>query len=46
MVFAAPELVESEPIEVLGEVEVTLELQRRVFAGGVVRGEEGSEAET
>ncbi len=44
MVFSAPELVEAEPVEVRSEVEVALELQRRMFAGGVMRGEEGSEA--
>ena len=45
MVFAAPELVEAEPIEVFGEVDVALELQRRVFPGGVVGGEERSETQ-
>ena len=41
--FAAPELVEAEPIEVFGEVDVALELQCGVFTGRVVGGEEGSE---
>lgn len=45
MVFATPELVEPEPVEALGEVDVTLELQRRMLARGVVRGEECSEAQ-
>ena len=45
MVFAAPEFVEAETVEVLGEVDVALELQRRVLAGGVMRGEERSEAQ-
>ncbi len=43
MVFTTPELVEPQPIQVFGEVEVTLELQRRMFAGGVMRGEKRSE---
>ncbi len=45
MVLAAPELVEAEPVEVLGEVDVSLELQGGVFAAGVVGGEERSEAQ-
>lgn len=45
MMLAAPELVEAEPIEVLGEVDVALELQRRMLAGGVMWGEERSEAQ-
>jgi GNAT superfamily N-acetyltransferase len=43
VVFTAPELVETEPIEVLCEVEVALELQRGVLTGRMVGGEEGSE---
>jgi mycothiol synthase len=43
VVFAAPELVESEPVEVFGEVDVALELECGVFAGGVVGGEERAE---
>jgi len=44
-VLAAPELVEAEPVEMGREVEVALELQRWVLAGGMVWGEERSEAE-
>ena len=43
--LAAPELVEAEPIEVFGEVDVALELQRRVFTGRMVGGEERSETQ-
>ena len=43
MVFTAPELVETEPIEVFREVEVALELQCWVLTGRVVGGEERSE---
>ncbi len=43
MVLAAPELVESEVIEVSGELEIALELQRRVLTEGVVWGQEGTE---
>ena len=34
VVLAAPELVEAEPVEVGGEVEVALELQARVLTDG------------
>ncbi len=40
VVLSAPELVEAEPVEVGGEVEVALELQRRVLADRMVGGEE------
>ena len=46
MVLAAPELVVAEPVEVLDEVEIAAELQHRVLADRVVRGEEGAEAKT
>jgi hypothetical protein len=46
VVLATPELVESEAVEVRGELDVALELQRGVFPGRVVRGEKGAEAET
>ena len=45
VVLAEPELVEAEPVEVRGEVEVALELQGRALAERVVRGEEGAELE-
>jgi len=41
--FTAPELVESEPIEVLSEVDIPLKHQRRVFTCGVVRSEKRTE---
>ncbi len=41
--FAAPELVESEVVEVGGELEITLELQCRVLAKGVVGCKKGAE---
>lgn len=44
--FAAPELVESEVIEVGGELEITLELQCRVLAERVVGCKEGAEPKT
>src|SRR5690242_16187125 len=43
MVLAAPELVIAEVVELLHEVEVAAELQHRMLAERVVRGEEGSE---
>ncbi len=43
VMLAAPELVETEPVEVGRELDVTLEQQRRVLAGRVVGGEEGTE---
>ena len=43
VVLAAPELVEAEPVEVGGELDVTLEQQGRVLSGRVVGGEERTE---
>src|SRR5262245_38287640 len=43
MVLAAPELVIAELVELLDESEVAAELQHRMLAKRVVRGEEGSE---
>jgi hypothetical protein len=43
MVLAAPELVVTERIELLDEIEVAAELQHRMLADGMMRGEEGSE---
>jgi hypothetical protein len=44
MVFAAPELVETEPVQVFHQVKVTLELQRRVLSHRMVRRQERAEA--
>ena len=46
VVLAAPELVVAEPIEVLDEVEVALQLQARVLADGMMGREKGTELET
>ena len=46
VVLAAPELVEAEPVEVRRQFDVALELERRVLAQRVVRGDEGAELET
>ena len=43
VVFTAPELVETQAVEVLNEVEIAAQLQRRVLADGVVGREEGAE---
>src|ERR1700682_1191965 len=43
MMLAAPELVEAERIDLLDEIEIAAELQHRMLADGVMRGEEGSE---
>src|SRR5689334_4098296 len=43
MVLAAPELVIAEVVELLDKVEVAAELQHRMLADRVMRGEEGSE---
>jgi hypothetical protein len=45
MMLAAPELVEAERIDLLDEIEVAAELQHRMLADRVMRGEEGSEFE-
>jgi len=46
MVFAAPELVIAEPVELLDEVEIAAELQQRMLADRMMRGEEGAEFQT
>jgi hypothetical protein len=46
MVFAAPEFVIAKRIELLDEIEIPAELQHRVLADRVMRGEEGPEFET
>ena len=45
MVLAAPELIEAERIDLLDEIEVAAELQHRMLADRMMRGEEGSEFE-
>src|SRR5579871_1719735 len=45
VMLAAPELVIAERIELLDEVEVTAELQHRMLADRMMRGEESSEFE-
>ena len=46
MVLAAPEFVVAELVQVLDEIEIAAELQHRMLADRMVRGEEGAEAET
>jgi hypothetical protein len=46
VVLATPELLEAESVEVRRELDVALELEHRVFAQRVVRGDEGAELET
>ncbi len=43
MVLAAPEFVETQLVDLLHEIEVAAELQQRIFADRVMRGEEGAE---
>jgi hypothetical protein len=43
MMLAAPELVVPEPVEMLDEIEIAAELQHRVLADRMVRGEKGAE---
>src|SRR3984893_1365529 len=45
MVLAAPEFVIAQRVELLDEIEVAAELQHRMLADRVMRGEEGSELE-
>src|SRR5664279_383878 len=45
MMLAAPELVIAERIQLFDEVEVPAELQHRMLADRMMRGEEGSEFE-
>src|SRR6516164_5339734 len=46
MVFAAPELVIAEPVELLDEVEIAAELQQRMLADRMVGSEEGAEIQS
>src|SRR6185312_12207176 len=43
MVLAAPELVEAERVDLFDEIEVAAELQQRILADRVMRGEKRSE---
>ena len=43
--LAAPELIVTECVELLDEVEVAAELQHRMLADRMMRGEKGSELE-
>jgi hypothetical protein len=45
MVLAAPELVETERVDLLDEIEVAAELQQGILADRVMRGEKGTELE-
>ena len=40
--FATPELIEAQPVEVRNEVEVALELQHWMLAEGMVRRQKGA----
>ena len=46
VVFSAPELVETEAVEMGGEVEVALELKDGIFSHGVMGGEERPESDS
>src|SRR6202044_3511448 len=45
MMLATPELVIAERVELLDQIEVAAELQHRVLADRMMRGEEGAELE-
>ena len=46
VVLAAPELVVAEPVEVLGQIQVAAELERRMLADRMMWGEEGAETQS
>jgi hypothetical protein len=46
VVFTAPEFVVAELVKALDEIEIAAELQHRMLADGMMRGEECAEAET
>jgi len=46
MVLTAPELVVSESVEMLDEVEIAAELQQRVLTDRMMRGKKGAEVQT
>jgi hypothetical protein len=43
--LAAPEFIEAERIDLLDKIKVAAELQHRMLADRMMRGEEGSELE-
>jgi len=45
VVLATPELVEAQPVDVLGKVEIAPELEHRVLSDGMMRGKEAAEPE-
>jgi hypothetical protein len=45
MVLAAPELVVAQRVEQLDQLQIALELQQRMLADGMVRGEERAKTE-
>jgi hypothetical protein len=45
VVFTTPEFVVTQLVEVLREIEVTAELQHRVLADGVMRGQKCAKAD-
>jgi hypothetical protein len=46
VVFTAPEFVIAELVQALDEIEIAAELQHRMLADWMMRGEECAEAET
>jgi hypothetical protein len=46
MMLAAPEFIESQPVEMLGQVQIALELQSRVLADRMMRCQECAETDT
>jgi hypothetical protein len=46
MVFTAPEFAVTEPVEMFDQVEIAAELQHRMLADWMMRGEEGAEIQT
>jgi hypothetical protein len=46
MMLAAPEFVVAKPVELFDEIEIATELQQRMLADRVVRGEKGAKIQT
>ena len=46
MMLTAPELIEAELVEMLGQPQIALKLQGRVFANRMMRGQERAETDT